>query len=87
LQRLNFLQQKKKGIVYIPGQGYNIGQHSVVLVRGGRVRDVPGMHYKMIRNKFDFISKEVFDRKARRSKFGVVNPNRRGSQFYFKKRH
>ncbi len=75
--KVKFLISKKTGIVYVPGQGHTIGQHSVVLVRGGRVRDVPGVHYKMIRNKFDFTSKEVFIRKARRSKFGLINSEKR----------
>jgi hypothetical protein len=73
------------GIVYVPGQGHTIGQHSVVLVRGGRVRDVPGVHYKMIRNKLDFTSKETFLRKARRSKFGLINSEKHDTvKVYFK---
>jgi len=60
-----------KKIVYIPGCGHNLQEHSVVLIRGGRVRDLPGVHYHAIRGKIDFSSKENFDRHKRRSKFGI----------------
>jgi len=65
------LSTKQKMIAYIPGQGHNLQEHSVVLVRGGRVKDLPGIHYHIIRGKLDFTSPEVFDRSARRSKFSV----------------
>jgi len=65
------LSTKKNAIVYIPGQGHNLQQHSVVLVKGGRVKDLPGVKYKAIRGKFDFFAKESFTRKARRSKFSI----------------
>jgi len=58
-------------LAYIPGFGHNLNQHSVVMVRGGRVRDVPGMHYKLVRGKYDFDSSEEKERKRRRSKFGL----------------
>jgi small subunit ribosomal protein S12 len=58
-------------LAYIPGFGHNLSQHSVVLVRGGRVRDVPGMHYKLIRGIYDFEATEEKERKRRRSKFGL----------------
>lgn len=58
-------------LAYIPGFGHNLNQHSVVLVRGGRVRDVPGMHYKLIRGTYDFDSSEEKERKSRRSKYGL----------------
>jgi small subunit ribosomal protein S12 len=57
--------------VYIPGQGHNLQEHSVVLVRGGKVQDLPGIHYKLIRGKYDFSYKEAFIRKAARSKYGI----------------
>jgi len=66
-----YLSNKKNAIVYIPGQGHNLQQHSVVLVRGGRVKDLPGVKYKAIRGIYDFHAKESFDRKARRSKFSI----------------
>jgi small subunit ribosomal protein S12 len=58
-------------IVYIPGQGHNLQQHSVVLIRGGRVPDLPGVQYHIIRGKHDFVAKERFERSARRSKFSI----------------
>jgi len=48
------LYHKQYCTAYIPGQGFNIQQHSVVLIRGGRVKDLPGVHYKVIRGKLDF---------------------------------
>nr|AHA41654.1 ribosomal protein S12 [Acavomonas peruviana] len=58
-----------KVTVSIPGEGHNLKQHSVVLVRGGRVRDIPGVRLKMIRNKYD-LSPDLKKKKAR-SKYGV----------------
>lgn len=58
-------------LAYIPGQGHSLSVHSVVLIRGGRVRDIPGMHAKMIRNKYDFVGSEVIMRMRRRSKYGL----------------
>lgn len=59
-------------IAYVPGQGHNLQQHSVVMVRGGRVKDLPGVHYHLMRGKYDFNAGEKFGRKARRSKFGII---------------
>ena len=64
------LATKRYVLAYIPGQGHNLSAHSVVLIRGGRVRDIPGMHAKIIRNKYDFIVGEPFVRRRRRSKYG-----------------
>jgi len=58
----------------IPGQGHNLQQYSVVMVRGGRVRDIPGIHYKIIRGVYDFTGRETFERMQRRSKFGIAKP-------------
>ena len=67
-----FLPSVNRHIVaYIPGQGHNSAAHSVVLIRGGRVRDIPGMHAKIFRNKLDFRIDEPFRRKRRRSKYGL----------------
>jgi small subunit ribosomal protein S12 len=65
------LSNRRKIIVYIPGQGHSLQQHSSVLIRGGRVPDLPGVQYHIIRGKYDFISPEKFDRKARRSKYSI----------------
>jgi small subunit ribosomal protein S12 len=54
---------------YIPGEGHNLQEHSVVLVRGGRVKDLPGVRYKVIRAALDAAG--VTDRKQARSKYGA----------------
>ncbi len=54
---------------YIPGEGHNLQEHSVVLIRGGRVRDVPGVRYHIIRGTLDTAG--VADRKQARSKYGA----------------
>ena len=54
---------------YIPGEGHNLQEHSIVLVRGGRVRDLPGVRYHIVRGVLD--SQGVTDRKQARSKYGA----------------
>ena len=54
---------------YIPGEGHNLQEHSIVLVRGGRVRDLPGVRYHIVRGVLD--SQGVSDRKQARSKYGT----------------
>ena len=54
---------------YIPGEGHNLQEHSIVLIRGGRVKDLPGVRYHIIRGTFD--TSGVDDRKRGRSKYGV----------------
>lgn len=54
---------------YIPGEGHNLQEHSIVLVRGGRVRDLPGVRYKVIRGAMDAAG--VSDRKKARSRYGT----------------
>ena len=54
---------------YIPGEGHNLQEHSVVLVRGGRVKDLPGVRYKVVRGTLD--ASGVSDRKQSRSMYGV----------------
>ena len=57
---------------YIPGEGHNLQEHSVVLIRGGRVKDLPGGRYHIIRGSQD--TQGVADRKQRRSKYGAKRP-------------
>lgn len=59
-------------ICYIPGEGHNLQEHSVVLVRGGRVKDLPGVRYTIIRGALD--TQAVGDRKQARSRYGVKRP-------------
>ena len=56
-------------IAYIPGEGHNLQEHSIVLVRGGRVKDLPGVRYKIIRGALDAAG--VRDRKQARSRYGA----------------
>ena len=63
------LSNKKIVESYIPGIGHNLRQYSVVLIRGGRVPDLPGVKYKCIRGKYDF--QAAVDRKTSRSSYGV----------------
>lgn len=57
---------------YIPGEGHNLQEHSIVLIRGGRVRDLPGVRYKIIRGAADCAP--VNDRKQARSRYGTKRP-------------
>lgn len=58
--------------VYIPGEGHNLQEHSVVLIRGGRVKDVPGVRYHIVRGALDTTG--VADRRCSRSKYGAKRP-------------
>ena len=57
---------------YIPGEGHNLQEHSMVLVRGGRVKDLPGVRYHIVRGSLDL--QGVKDRKQARSKYGAKKP-------------
>jgi small subunit ribosomal protein S12 len=59
-------------ISYIPGEGHNLQEHSVVMIRGGRVKDLPGVRYHIIRGVLD--TQGVKDRRQRRSKYGAKRP-------------
>jgi small subunit ribosomal protein S12 len=59
---------------YIPGEGHNLQEHSIVLIRGGRVKDLPGVRYHIIRGTLDTAG--VNDRKQSRSKYGVKRPKK-----------
>ncbi|MBS7305027.1 MAG: 30S ribosomal protein S12 [Clostridiales bacterium] len=62
----------EEGTCYIPGEGHNLQEHSVVLIRGGRVRDLPGVRYHVIRGVLDTAG--VANRKQARSKYGAKRP-------------
>ncbi len=66
------LSNGKEVTVYIPGEGHNLQEHSIVLVRGGRVRDLPGVKYHIIRGVLD--SQGVEARRKSRSKYGAKAP-------------
>ncbi|NIS75922.1 MAG: 30S ribosomal protein S12 [Deltaproteobacteria bacterium] len=57
---------------YIPGEGHNLQEHSVVLIRGGRVKDLPGVRYHIVRGVLDSVGVE--DRRKSRSKYGTKRP-------------
>lgn len=57
---------------YIPGEGHNLQEHSIVLIRGGRVKDLPGVRYHIIRGTLDTAG--VTDRKQGRSRYGAKKP-------------
>ena len=63
---------RHEAVCYIPGEGHNLQEHSVVLIRGGRVKDLPGVRYHILRGVLD--TQGVKDRKQRRSLYGVKRP-------------
>ena len=65
-------------ISYIGGEGHNLQEHSVVLIRGGRVKDLPGVRYHMVRGSLDTAG--VKDRKQSRSKYGAKQPKAGGAK-------
>ena len=66
------LTNGKEVNAYIPGEGHNLQEHSIVLVRGGRVKDLPGVRYHMVRGSLDTAG--VKDRRQSRSKYGAKRP-------------
>jgi small subunit ribosomal protein S12 len=69
---IRLMSSKKKLIGYIPGIGHNLQEHSIVLIRGGRVPDLPGVKYHLIRGKYDL--EGLKRRKTSRSKYGTKKP-------------
>jgi|TARA_Y100000991_G_C21656916_1_gene214992 small subunit ribosomal protein S12 len=66
------LSNKKKVTAYIPGEGHTLQEYSTVLMRGGRVKDLPGVKYHLVRGKFDFLG--LKNRRQARSKYGTKKP-------------
>lgn len=66
------LSNGKELTAYIPGEGHNLQEHSIVLVRGGRVRDLPGVRYKIVRGSLDTLA--VNGRQQARSRYGAKRP-------------
>lgn len=67
------LSNRQEITAYIQGEGHNLAEHSIVLVRGGRVKDLPGVKYHIVRGKFDCAGVE--GRRSSRSKYGVRRPS------------
>jgi len=72
IARVKLASNGMEGTVYIPGIGHNLQEHSVVLIRGGRVKDLPGVRYHIVRGTLDTAG--VKDRKQARSKYGAKKP-------------
>ncbi len=68
------LSNNEEVMAYIPGIGHNLQEHSVVLIRGGRVKDLPGVRYHIVRGTLDTAGVE--DRKQSRSKYGAKRPKK-----------
>ena len=66
------LSNGKEVTAYIPGEGHNLQEHSIVLVRGGKVRDLPGVRYHIVRGTLD--TSGVDERRRGRSKYGAKKP-------------
>ena len=66
------LTNKFEVTAYIPGEGHNLQEHSIVMIRGGRVKDLPGVRYHIVRGSLDL--QGVKDRKQSRSKYGAKRP-------------
>ena len=66
------LTNNREVIAYIPGEGHNLQEHSIIMIRGGRVKDLPGVKYKVIRGVLDLQS--VKNRRQGRSKYGTKRP-------------
>jgi small subunit ribosomal protein S12 len=72
------LSNGREVIAYIPGIGHNLQEHSVVLVRGGRVKDLPGVKYHIVRGVYDAAG--VANRRNSRSKYGTKKPKEEGKK-------
>ncbi len=68
------LSNKLEVTCYIPGEGHNLQEHAIVLIRGGRIKDVPGVRYHIVRGTLD--TQGVNDRTQSRSKYGVKKPKK-----------
>jgi small subunit ribosomal protein S12 len=72
------LTNQTEVIAYIPGEGHNLQEHSIVLIRGGRVKDLPGVRYHIVRGSLDTAG--VNNRKKSRSKYGTKKPKAGAAQ-------
>ncbi|MCF8298662.1 MAG: 30S ribosomal protein S12 [Saprospiraceae bacterium] len=73
--RVRLTKTQKEVNAYIPGEGHNLQEHSIVLIRGGRVKDLPGVRYHIIRGALD--TSGVEGRTQRRSKYGTKRPKQK----------
>lgn len=82
--RVKIFKIRKHVLIYIPGENHKLQQFGMVLIRGGRTADVPGLRYKAIRGKLDLRGVDL--RRNRRSKYGTKNTGNRVRVFYGKKK-
>jgi small subunit ribosomal protein S12 len=75
IAKVKLVYNKKKVFANIPGLGHTLHEYGSVIVRGGSAKDLPGVNYTLVRGLLDFIAKENFTRKSRRSKYGVKKVN------------
>lgn len=73
--RVRITKSGKEVNAYIPGEGHNLQEHSIVMIRGGRVKDLPGVRYHLIRGTLD--ASGVEGRNQRRSKYGTKRPKKK----------
>lgn len=71
------LSNRQEVTAYIQGEGHNLAEHSIVMVRGGRVKDLPGVKYHIVRGKYDCAG--VQNRMTSRSKYGAKKPSAKGA--------
>lgn len=71
IAKVRLIFNKKRVFANIPGMGHNLHEYSYVMLRGGSAKDLPGVNYALMRGLLDFNGVEIFERRARRSKFGV----------------
>lgn len=75
ITKVRLFSSRRQVVAYIPGEGHNLQQYSTILMRGGRVKDLPGVKYHLIRGVYDF--EPLKTKKVSRSKYGVKNPKRK----------
>ena len=76
--RVRLTKTNKEVNAYIPGEGHNLQEHSIVMIRGGRVKDLPGVRYHVIRGALD--TSGVEGRNQRRSKYGTKRPKKKAAK-------
>lgn len=74
IAKVRLVYNLKRVFATVPGKGNNLHEYSTVMLRGGSAKDLPGVNYALMRGLLDFAAPESFQRKARRSKFGIKRP-------------
>jgi small subunit ribosomal protein S12 len=74
IAKVRIVYNLRRVFASVPGKGDNLHEYSAVLLRGGSAKDLPGVNYALMRGLLDFAAPELFQRMARRSKFGIKRP-------------